>query len=136
DAINWQTLGDIPGAGTSAEGTTYQFTDHAPNKRNYYRLIQEDFDGAQTVSEIVFVAFDNEERNKMVIYPNPVSKQLHVLADHIEALEVFDLSGKKVFNLPGPVTEEGIDLSELVAGIYILVLKSADETIRQKLIKN
>lgn len=55
DAINFQEVTRIPGAGTSIEPNRYEYIDSkAAGGDNYYRLIQEDYDCVRTPSEIIY----------------------------------------------------------------------------------
>lgn len=55
DGINFYTISNITGAGNSRNKITYSEIDIYPNVINYYRLLQKDFDGVTTCSEIITI---------------------------------------------------------------------------------
>ncbi len=77
------------------------------------------------------------------IYPNPTSGslQLSYLDTSSQPLEVavFDLTGRQVLTrrfLSGAVqTQEGVDLSFLKAGLYLIQLKQGEKSFSQRVIK-
>jgi hypothetical protein len=71
DLSYWENLTFIDGSGNSTLGNNYNHVDQAPMAgMNYYRLIQVDFDGAETEFEVKAVDFS--PNNVIVsIVPNP-----------------------------------------------------------------
>ena len=59
DGQDFEAIGRVLGAGTSAQEVRYTFTDHDPDagSLNYYRLTQVDMDGTSTRSDIITAAF-------------------------------------------------------------------------------
>jgi hypothetical protein len=55
DGINFETIANLPGAGTSTNINQYSEFDYEPNNLNYYRLAQIDYDGTKTYSKIITV---------------------------------------------------------------------------------
>lgn len=69
DAINFQEVTRIPGAGTSIEPNDYNYIDYnATSEDNYYRLVQVDYDGTRTPSEIIYA---NCMDDHLVYYEEP-----------------------------------------------------------------
>lgn len=69
------------------------------------------------------------------IYPNPVSNFMFVNApEDTKSMSVFTTSGKKLENVR--VTEKGVDVSSLNAGIYILQIETSKAFLTNKFIKN
>jgi len=69
DAINFQEVTRIPGAGASIEPNDYEYIDYnATGGDNYYRLIQVDYDGTRTPSEIIYA---NCMDDNLVHYEEP-----------------------------------------------------------------
>ena len=60
------------------------------------------------------------------IYPNPTSGWLNVTSDIAVQLTLFDLSGKIVFHGEKQVGTEQINLGNLQAGLFMLVLKNEE----------
>ncbi len=70
-------IATIEGAGTTNTTQRYRFVDKEAELYNYYRLTQVDFDGTETVFEIINIksqCIENEIEDKIsAIYPNPVA---------------------------------------------------------------
>jgi hypothetical protein len=71
------------------------------------------------------------ESNTCVVYPNPGTGQFTVLGDNIKSVKVTDLSGKEISKSQTPV----IDLMAHPKGIYLVTIKTDQETIIRKIIK-
>jgi hypothetical protein len=127
DGINWQSIGFIQGAGSSAGDNVYSYTDDAPsNAINYYRLRQEDYDGQYKYSEVKEVNLDQVNADVVAIWPNPASNQLSIrvpqLSKGSSQGQVYDLSGKLVML---PVLQSGVNtvnIQNLPMGTYIFHL--------------
>lgn len=80
---------------------------------------------------------DFNSQKSISISPNPVKNQFKIDGQHkIENVKVFDESGKlvKEFNSDS-VTKNSFDVSKLKTGTYIVMIKSSEETVSKKLIK-
>lgn len=77
---------------------------------------------------------DIHSSQKIRIYPNPAETTVSIMsASEVFIMEIFDLSGKKLFEVKGSQT---IDVSSLNTGVYILSAKTKNgEIIRQNFIK-
>ncbi len=78
DAINFETIGIITGAGTINTPQNYTFTDKKAGRENTYRLLQVDYDGITTsyvANNVVKTngCFDGTENGVTEVYPNPNS---------------------------------------------------------------
>lgn len=70
--------------------------------------------------------------NQLKIFPNPTKNTVRIEADFlIESIQIFDFSGKKVLFSK----EKVIDLSSFSAGVYILKIRSENQTFIRKVIK-
>lgn len=78
------------------------------------------------VSSAPLSNIDFEKENTIRIYPNPVSKTLHIgVTDNsftIDAVSLFNVMGKEVYSSKNVNT---IDVSNIAKGIYFLRLKNA-----------
>lgn len=70
------------------------------------------------------------------IYPNPVTSVLKIsnINRNIQNIAIFDLSGKKVMSF-NEITSQGINVSPLEKGLYIVSLKTASGTYSEKFLK-
>lgn len=72
--------------------------------------------------------------NAIVISPNPVTSFFSVKADDkIETIDIFDLTGKKVFS--SSETEE-LNISSLKSGLYLIKMKTSTGIYSEKIFKN
>jgi hypothetical protein len=70
DGLNFNSIGEIKGNGTSNIRHDYSFKDEKPYiGRNYYRLKSVDFDGYSEVFSVIMVEFNGEK--SFSVYPNP-----------------------------------------------------------------
>lgn len=78
--------------------------------------------------------YDVNSNQKVKIYPNPAETTVSIKsASEVLLTEIFDLSGKKIFEVKGLQT---IDVSSLNTGVYILSAKTKNgEITRQNFIK-
>ena len=79
---------------------------------------------------------DNFEEGEFLIYPNPVSDQLHIESarSQIQQVEIFNLNGKRVLNV-GYQANQPIDVSSLAKGMYLVKVQTEDEILTKKLVK-
>lgn len=126
----FREIGRIEGAGTSTETLNYSLIDSNPEEGYlYYRLKQIDFDGIQTVSDIVVVEYFTDTY-KTTIFPNPAADNLWIsLPEAMEnvKVEVFDLLRRsQLYTEFETTTGNGIELnlSDLKSGHYVLRVRS------------
>lgn len=120
DAINWEFVEEVNGAGNSVELLDYAIEDRSPFLGvNYYRLKQVDFDGKVTWSEIRSVVFD--AKGGVMIYPNPVKEQLF-FANLPEEAEIIinDVQGNFILS----TNTSTIDVQNMKNGVYFAVIQS------------
>jgi len=130
DGSGWENIGQIDGFGNSSKLISYSFIDKNPNTgENYYRLNQVDFDGKSEYSPTIMVKLDGattETKDAFIIYPNPVRNEIwiksekEIVDNQNILLEVFDVSGQKVFASMMDEREKRLDLSEYQRGIYLI----------------
>jgi len=73
----------------------------------------------------------------VVIYPNPARDKLVIESlNSIELVEIYDLRGLKIFEQYIPIGENEIkiDVSKLVAGMYVCCINSSNKKVVKKLI--
>ncbi len=138
DGNDFREINFTSGQGNANVVNNYSFLHKNPNNgQNYYRLVQRDFDGRITYSDIVNIQFDIE-RGKISLYPNPAKDELFVQHNLTQGLiEIFDLQGKIVkqqsFNNE---LITSINSNELLQGLYHLRVSSGSEITTLKFIKN
>lgn len=136
DNNNWNRIAFIQGANNSNIIRNYQYIDEYPNEINYYRLKQVDFDGKESISESVYLSFDDKEflsNSDIEIYPIPANDKLFIDTDElIELIELRDISGQYIKELE--CTNNTINTSQLNRGTYLLSIKLNGKFIVKKLI--
>jgi pimeloyl-ACP methyl ester carboxylesterase len=77
--------------------------------------------------------------NYWSIYPNPANDRFFVSgnSDHIQRIEIYNLSGQKVMQIENPTPETGINIHNLEEGVYLVSLHRSNRTVSTlRLIKN
>ncbi len=141
DGRNFESIGDIDGAGTSGERNRYVLADKYPAEgTNYYRLKQTDFDGKSEYFPVVAVEFS--QTGAISVYPNPVRESLNMTVtgakDDAAEVSIFSLSsGQIVYSaqtyLNGNKAE--IDVQNLPKGMYNVVLTTGRKAFNTKFVK-
>ncbi len=136
DAANWTTIGSVAGNGSTTSGQAYQFMDESPaNGLNYYRLKQMDYDGSFELSELVS-SFWSNSANSVGLFPNPVGDVLNVSvvdAEEVQSIGMYNANGALVWKSAGNTTQ--ISTAKLPAGVYSLVVTTANSVVTQKVVK-
>ena len=130
DGKTFQTIYTTKGAGNSNIILHYGYTDKAYNTGGiiYYRLKQNDYDGAYTYSKIIALEVKKTDALDFMIYPNPSDgKSVSILftdVQNIVSVEIYDALGQLVFS---GNKESGVQNSpvfefpdKLSAGVYFI----------------
>lgn len=127
NAEQWETIGQVKGAGNSSSRKYYSFVDGSPIiGTSYYRLKQTDFDGRFSYSSIRSVSVEKYKEAELKVYPNPTKSNIHIQSNTLKKEDVlfFDVLGKEVsrdckFLFESPL---GLvfDVSALETGVYYI----------------
>ncbi|MCJ0741399.1 T9SS type A sorting domain-containing protein [Pedobacter montanisoli] len=140
DGIHYTEIAKVPGAINSLSRKYYQVVDATPAPRiNYYKLEQLDLNGQLT--EIGIKALDfSFTGNQLSLYPNPVKNVLNInfVSNTFNQLQLSDVTGKVIYQaqLNAQTQAHQINLSGYPVGVYILLLKGAQQQLQQKVIKD
>ncbi|GMQ29610.1 T9SS type A sorting domain-containing protein [Algoriphagus confluentis] len=142
DGKKWETLSLVPGSGDSLEPLSYRFVDINPKfGRNFYRLIQVDFDGLSTIYQTVAVSVigENNPNLQIKVFPNPTQGKVYLESQNLNLdgmkVDILNLNGQSVLQSDEIRNSQAeFDLSGLPKGLYILMLYSAKEIHTKKLI--
>lgn len=121
DAVNFDAVARIEGAGNSTALRTYHYADPASaDKILYYRLKQTDFDNRFSYSEIVSLARPPDADFMPIVYFDNTNQQLKISGGTGEIMqaEVLDLLGRIVYRREFNGEQAG-ELSFLSPGLYV-----------------
>ena len=147
DAINFVEIARVAGAGNSIDPVDYAYTDYGIHGGdNYYRLVQVDYDGTRTESEIIVVNCIELEvaEPDVQAYPNPFNDELTVVLDNFgnraATIEVYDMLGKLIYTnkiaAPQNSYETILNLSNLPPAAYTVRVSTNDFVINKNVVKN
>lgn len=140
DGKNWNTIGRVEAAGNSNALTDYVYNDiNVIAGWQYYRLIQVDQNGAETITKVVAINVNAINKLTLNLYPNPASNLLSINSNASEnvdiSFKIYDVSGKLLVE----GTENGmlvnIDISMLSEGVYLTEVNINGEVSRIKFLK-
>jgi len=143
DAVNYEIVGIVSGAGNSNQQKNYSFTDNEPlTGVSYYKMVQTDFDGeteefGPEMVEFLPGAIEPE------IYPNPFTDKLNVFVNGLQIkptdIQIVDLSGRVVQGWN--VLSQSNDNTEIVTkdlptGIYMLKINNGKSFITKRIVRH
>ena len=142
NGVDFQVIGTVKGAGTSAKVTTYTFSDDSPLPISYYRLRQIDFDGKETPSKVLTVTRTGAGKvvlNKL--YPSVAHDvlTLDMTLNGTTTVSVYDAVGRLVLSkqlgdVNGSVIEP-LTVNGLANGVYMLNVQSGGVRLLQRFVK-
>jgi len=142
DLKTFETVIRIEGAGNANHTIYYNTKDENPYQGvSYYRLVQNDFDGKQTLYGPLAVNFMGS--TELSIYPNPFENQLilgtseFVNGEQID-IRLFDPIGRIVFQKSITTSDVNESLNEIPngsSGIYTLQINQGDIQLSKKIIR-
>ena len=146
DAINFTEIARVAGAGNSIEQIDYSYTDYGIHGgNNYYRLVQVDYDGTRTASDIIVAnCIESEvDEPEVMAYPNPFSGELTLVLDNFSnraaIIEVYDMLGKLIYtekaSAPQNSYETILNLSNLPSCAYTVRVSTSDFVINKNVVK-
>lgn len=138
NADSWENMGFAEGKGTTETAASYSLRDDAPYAGlNYYRLVQEDFDGKQTTSETLSIRFEGLV-GSLELYPNPSRSgaPVRVRSDYSQLndgmISICDINGKVLHTYEQTGLE--MNTSGLAPGLYIVRLSAEGLSVSKRLI--
>jgi hypothetical protein len=136
DALNWEIVTYIQGAGNSNQQINYSYIDDSyynNNQTTYYRLKQTDFDGKLEYFNIVPIQCRGA--TSLIIFPNPATSIITISGKEINKIEIIDLLGRIVKQVEQNENNIKIDISNLSNGSYLVRIYGINHTSIHKLIK-
>ncbi|MGB3007193.1 MAG: T9SS type A sorting domain-containing protein [Chitinophagaceae bacterium] len=139
DGRQFSPIATISASGNSSDATNYSYTHATPtlSKNNFYRIQQVDMDNRKNNSTIRNVKFIGDKVVAVLATPNPVRDmlQLSVQANDI-TIRLMDFSGKTIKSMNLQPGTQQMNMQELPAGIYQLVIYQNKQKIDvQRIVK-
>jgi len=100
DLYAWEIVGHLQGAGTTSEKRHYSYNDYSPREGiSYYRLKQTDFDGQfEYFGPLSVMYMPGADGLDFRIARHPDQWTLHVPGEGAYHVELYDLTGRKIFS--------------------------------------
>jgi hypothetical protein len=141
DAINFEEVTTIDGAGNSRNVISYSWVDENPiNGSAYYRLKQTDYDGEYSYSDLTTISCMNQ--GDLKVYPNPstgtFSFEYFSVKEEGLSIEIYNMAGQIVqqktqYNLSEGMSKTDVDLGEIDNGIYFVNFSTLSNKFVHKL---
>lgn len=139
DAINWESIGSLPGAGNSLVIRHYSLAIAQPYETlAYYRLKQTDFNGTVEYSDIIAIdkCQNDLPENNLVIYPNPSTGVINLIhngdKNQLVSIRIYNAEDKEIY--ASPVYQSSIDITNMPDGIYFVHFTIDSESIIKKIV--
>ncbi|TAG06625.1 MAG: T9SS C-terminal target domain-containing protein [Cytophagia bacterium] len=139
DGVSFEKIATIDGNGNSSVIRNYQTIDNNFIASAYYRLRQIDFNGTESMSQVIFIKNNND---KILVYPNPTSGEIFIQSNENKQSnlnwKLIDAQGKVILN--GNDTLENVEkalsnqLRNQNKGMYMIEIQGSKEIYRQKLV--
>ena len=137
DGKNFNSIASLKGNGTTQENHNYFITDTEPAiGENYYRLMQKNYNGSYSLSEIYRV---NINSLQIGFYPNPVINEMNIKLPTSGKTEItiYNTSGIKISSqsIFAIANSAEINLSNISSGEYFINIKQGANTKTFQFIK-
>ena len=138
DAVNYEEVARIQGAGTTSQRSDYSFmADNNSSSMTYYRLRQTDIDGKYEIFTPVALQCSAEQATDIDPYPVPARDMVNIISngENMSRVEVYTIQGSRIMSREAEGTRTQINVSTFAAGAYIVkVTTETGVTISRKLI--
>jgi hypothetical protein len=139
NSYDWETIGEVTGAGNSISIHEYNFIDYNPvGGTVYYRLRQVDVNGSFAYSNIINVKTASLQASVSII-PNPFEDVLTIQSNLKENLDIsiHDILGQLVYHT-NQKSDNGtlrIQPNNVTSGTYIITIQTDTFVKQQKIIR-
>jgi len=147
DGIIFEPAGQITGRGNSSSPVNYTYSDeNSSEKYKYYRLKQFDFDGTESVSQLIYIQdyCNNDSGNLSSIQFDQENSEINILVfsetESQVTVSISDILGRKIFS-DNYLIIEGYNnlqhrLDNMPKTVYIISVYNNDFSIQKKIILN
>jgi len=140
DLIHFEYVDLVSAAGNSNEPIAYEYKLNRPNQSltQYFRLKQEDFDGASEYFGPVAVSCQDQQAITILVHGSQLNIVGLSVNNEVLTLKIFDLNGKELRKeiIPsfGNLVNSVLNLSTINSGIYFIHLTSSTFSHTQKIV--
>lgn len=145
DNKTWNTFAFIEGKGNSSIATKYSYVDkNPPAWKTFYRLVQNDYDGAKKIFDVIEVnAAVPESFSLQQNFPNPFNPETairyNIPQDSYVSLKILNNLGEEVTTIVDEYQSEGgyeiqFRGNNLPSGLYIALLQAGSQISSIKMI--
>jgi hypothetical protein len=137
----FSAIGTVKGSGTTTDAKIYSLVDNNPAAgTNYYQLVQYDFDGKSSKSDVIPVN-STIANSSLTVYAAASSVNVSINSANATngTLKIFDITGKKLNETKLSLTKGFNTLSlplSLNSGIHVINFITSAEIINSKFIKD
>jgi hypothetical protein len=138
DAVSWEIISQIEGAGNSHNLKTYSIYDSSPLENiSYYRLKQVDINGNYNYSKIESISLNKNET--FIIYPNPNTNgilKINAINSNRSQIKLIDAIGRIIYERYLNSSYAELDLTAFEKGVYVLLITNESTSFNKKIIYN
>ncbi len=138
DFAVFDSIGFIPGNGTTASMNDYEFYDNNFNTSAYYRLREVNFEGRMFSSDVVYLKNENSNITTTMVYPNPTTDNIVLVADDVNQVIQYiitDYSGRTMLQANvepySGYFKKSVNMEQFPAGIYTVTFIKEQGTDNQ-----
>lgn len=144
DGVSYESVGTVEGNGNSLKEINYSFVHEWPKQANYYRLKQQDYDGAYEYSPTIILNREGQNKTSIVALPNPFSNELSINVTSptttTAELEIRSIDGRIAYSKQVNLVEGNQTVfieraGDLEFGTYVVVLNTGKEVLTLKIVK-
>jgi hypothetical protein len=138
---SFTAIGTVKGSGTTTSAKSYSLVDNNPAAgTNYYQLVQYDFDGKSSKSDVIPVN-SSIANSSLTVYAAASSVNVSINSANATdgTLQIFDITGKKLNETKLSLSKGFNTLSlplSLNSGIHVVNFVTGSEVIKTKFIKD
>jgi hypothetical protein len=142
NGTDFEAIGFVPSRTPNSNGAVYTYTDAnvLVNTPYFYRLKQQDLNGAVSYSKVVTASIVDRNVLDVKAYPNPTSGNLTVIVGGEVGtkytVKLYTATGQLVLTQELAIgMNESLDLAGLASGTYQLHVRAGNASYNQKLVK-
>ncbi|MBQ8222949.1 MAG: T9SS type A sorting domain-containing protein [Bacteroidales bacterium] len=143
DNVDYKLIGNLVNVPSM---THYQYSDINNTEGTYYYKVSAYYANTDCESEFAIAENSNEDYvvldvnsinendfNKLRIYPNPVKNKLNIMANQIKSLSIVNMMGQSVLRQEVDVDEFVLDVSSLDSGMYLLNVETGNGVVTRQI---